>query len=234
MSETVIGPAVERAPAIRETPPLSYGFSPAIVTVLSPAGMQADAIRSLRTHLMAQHFNHGRRALAVCGPSANVGCSFIAANLAICLSQIGVKTLLIDGDLRRPTIDRMIQSPHTSGGLLQALKSEESAFGANIQSNILPNFSVMYAGQAVGNPQELLAGGRFRALMNYCLREYEATIIDTPPANTSTDARRISGVVGYGLIVTARDETFLNDVKTLGDQLMADRASVVGTLLNRA
>ena len=212
----------------------AYGFAPSVVALLSEGGAQAEAIRGLRTHVMARHLNEGRRALAVCAPSAGVGCSFIAANLAVSLSQIGVKTLLIDGDLRHPALDRMIRPPTASGGLVQALKSSELAIKASIDPDVLPNLSIMYAGQATANSQELLATERFRVLMNHCLREYDATIVDTPPANASSDARRISGVTGYSLIVTAKDKTFTKDVKTLCKQLHDDHAVVIGTLLNKA
>lgn len=212
----------------------SYGFAPSVVSVLAPSGPQAGAIRSLRTHLMAQHINLGRRALAVCGVSPGLGCSFTAVNLAVSLSQIGLKTLLIDGDLRRPEVDQLIRPPHDSGGLVQCLRTIDTAFGANIDSDILPNFSIMYAGQAAANPQELLAGDRFRSLMNYCLREYDITIVDTPPANSSSDARRISRAVGYSLIVTARNKTIVKDLKTLGSQLRADGTVVIGSVMNRA
>lgn len=218
----------------RGTDSHSYGLSPSIVTVLSEGGPQAEAIRSLRTHIMARHLDQGRRALAICAPSAGVGCSFVAVNLAISLSQIGVKTLLIDGDLRRPAVDRMIRPPRPPGGLVQALRSDDVAFKASIDNEVLSNFSIMYAGNAVSNPQELLATERFQTLMNHCLREYDATIVDTPPANTSSDARRISRVVGYSLIVTAKDRTFIKDVKTLGSELRADRAVVIGSLMNQA
>jgi capsular exopolysaccharide synthesis family protein len=183
---------------------------------------------------MAQHINLGRRALAICAPSANVGCSFVAANLAVSLSQIGVKTLLIDGDLRRPALDLLIRSPQPSPGLAQCLQSPDEPFGANIDTGVLPQLSVMYAGHAAANPQELLAGDRFRSLMKFCLREFDATIVDTPPANTSTDARRISGVAGYSLIVTQQNKTFVRDVMTLAGQLKADRAVVIGTVMNQA
>jgi capsular exopolysaccharide synthesis family protein len=212
----------------------AYGFALDMVAVLSPLDPRAEAIRALRTHVMAQHINLGRRALALCAPNADVGCSFVAANLAVSLSQIGVKTLLIDGDLRRPALDRLIRPPKVSPGLAQCLQSPDEAFGAHIDADVLPNFSVMYAGQATANPQELLAGDRFRSLMKFCLREFDATIVDTPPANTSTDARRISGVAGYSLIVAGRDKTFVRDVKTLSSQLKADRAVVIGTVMNQA
>jgi capsular exopolysaccharide synthesis family protein len=224
----------ERSSAERPDAAASYGFAPAVVTILSPLGPQAEAIRALRTHVMAQHINLGRRALAVCGPSGNVGCSFVAANLAVSLSQIGVKTLLIDGDLRRPALELLIRPPGVSSGLAQCLQSADDAFGAYINADVLPDFSVLYAGQATANPQELLAGDRFRSLMKFCLREFDATIVDTPPANTSTDARRISSVAGYSLIVTARNKTFVRDIKTLANQLKADRAVVIGTVMNQA
>jgi capsular exopolysaccharide synthesis family protein len=212
----------------------AYGFALDMVTVLSPLDPRAEAIRALRTHVMAQHINLGRRALAICAPNGGVGCSFVAANLAVSLSQIGVKTLLIDGDLRRPALDLLIRPPKVSPGLAQCLQAPEEAFGAHIDADVLPYFSVMYAGQATANPQELLAGDRFRSLMKFCLREFDATIVDTPPANTSTDARRISGVAGYSLIVAGRDKTFVRDVKTLTSQLKADRAVVIGTVMNQA
>jgi Mrp family chromosome partitioning ATPase len=100
--------------------------------------------------------------------------------------------------------------------------------------DVLPFLSILYAGQPASNAQELLAGDRFRALMNFCLREYDVTIVDTPPANSSSDARRIAGLIGYALIVASRDRTMVKDVQVLISQLQADRAAVVGTVMNRA
>jgi receptor protein-tyrosine kinase len=194
---------------------------------------QASAIRAVRTHVMAQHINHGRRALAICGPNKGVGCSFVAANLAVALSQIGVKTLLIDADLRNPTLDSLIRPPHTPLGLSGCLRSPDQPFGASIDEGVLPNLSIIYAGQPAANAHELLGGDRFKALMNFCMREFEATIVDTPPANASTDARRIGGVVGYSLIVMAKDKTFVKDVKTLMHELKSDGCTPIGTVLNQ-
>ena len=70
--------------------------------------------------------------------------------------------------------------------------------------------------------------------MGFCLREFDVTIVDTPPSNTSSDARQVGAVVGYGLIVTGRDQTFIEDVKTLAEQLQGVQARVIGTVLNKA
>jgi capsular exopolysaccharide synthesis family protein len=235
MSRNAISRRLEGGPLpIRVVPLTTEGheLSSSLLTLNAPNDAAAEAIRALRTHVMAQHIQEGRRALAICGPSAGVGCTFIAANLAVSLSQIGVKTLLIEGDLRRPNLQQYIRSAKPGPGLAQCLGSDDVGFGEVIDAEVLPNLSLMYSGGPAPAPQELLGGERFRSLMEFCLREYDATLVDTPPANTCADARRISTVVGYSLIVTRRHRSFVEDVKTLASQLEADRAKVVGTVLN--
>ena len=214
-------------------PPL--GFASSIVMVADPLGGQAEAIRGLRTHLVAQHVHEGRRALAVCGASPEVGCTFVAVNLAVAFSQIGLKTLLIDADLRQPSVNLTGGSSFSAVvGLRQYLDFARESISEGIEADVLPDLSVMYAGGVASNPQELLASNRFRLLMDFCLRQFDVTIIDTPPANSSSDARLIGSVAGYSLIVARRDESFVADIKTLADQLRSDGVGVVGTVLNDA
>jgi capsular exopolysaccharide synthesis family protein len=212
----------------------SYVFDGSLVTLSDPFNAPAEAIRALRTHIMAQHVNEGRRALAVCAASAGVGCTFVAANLAVALSQIGVKTLLIDGDLRNSGLDSVIRPPSPRAGLRQCLSSSDHDFGAYVEADVLPNLSIMYSGGVASQPQELLASDQFTGLMDYCLRDFDATIVDTPPANSCSDARRISTVAGYSIIVARRNKSLVNDVRTLARQLAGDHARVVGTILNEA
>ena len=208
-------------------------FAPGLFTLSDPGGEQAEAIRAIRTHVMAQHVDRGRRALAVCAPSRGVGCSFVAANLAVALSQIGVKTLLIDGDLQNPGISELIRPVSPRAGLASCLTSQVP-FGDCIDFEVAPNLSVMLAGRAVENSRELLAGDRFQMLADYCLREFDMTVVDTPPANSSSDVRRISTVLGYSLLVAGSHRTYVNDVKTLAEQLRSDHAKVLGAVLNWA
>ena len=212
-----------------------YALAESIVTISDPNGVQAEAIRAIRTHVMAQHINRGRRALAVCSPSRGVGCTFVATNLAVALARIGVKTLLIDGDLRHPAVQGLIRA-HTinNGGLVGCLETPDSAFNDYIDADVMPGLSVMFAGDGATDPQELLASDRFKALVGFCLREFDVTIVDTTPSNISSDARQVGAVVGYGLIVTGRDQTFVEDVKTLAEQLQGVQARVIGTVLNKA
>jgi len=212
----------------------SYSLSPEIVMIADPRGVRAEAVRALRTHIMAQHVNDGRRGLAVCGASAGVGTTFVAVNLAVALAQIGVKVLLIDGDLRQSQVDNFIHASRPVSGLQQCLQSDDLNMSSTIQPDVVENLSVMFAGGTPSNAQELLASDRFADLIDRCLRDYDLTIIDTPPANLCADSRRISTVAGYSLIVAKRHESFVGDIKALSAQLIEDRAHVVGTVMNEA
>jgi protein-tyrosine kinase len=221
-SQDAAGVALKDAPA----------YSPNLITLSAPLSSAAESIRVMRTHILAQHIQIGRRALAICAPSLGVGCSFVAANLAVALAQIGLKTLLVDADLRAPRIEEFIRPVMRPPGLVACLRAPASDIGDAIENDVLPNLSVFYAGEAASNTQELLARDWFEDVMKYCLREYDITIVDTPPANTSADARRIAHVVGYALIVARRNVTLVDDVRTLAEQFIDDHVKVVGTLMN--
>lgn len=197
-----------------------------------PAGLRAESIRVLRTHLAAQHLRDGRRSLAVCAPAADVGCSYVAANLAVGLAQTGVKTLLIDGNLRAPGLARLFGAGEAVPGLADCLADADLPLRDALHEEIVPGLSLLFAGRVGADAQELLGGAGFKALIDACVRDYDLTLIDTPPANAFADARRIASVMRYAMIVTQRDRTYVRDVRTLVDELRADRVRVVGTYLN--
>lgn len=210
----------------------SYELSPDLVTLSDSRPVEAEAIRTMRTHIMARHLEDGRRGLAMCAASRGAGCTFMATNLAVSLAQIGIKTLLIDGDLRMPGVEQVIRPLAGATGLKQCLTSPDLNPHDQIHSEVLPNLSVLYAGGVADNAQELLGTAAFTALIDRCLRDFEFTLIDTPPTNRCADARRIISVVGYGVIVAKRNVSFLNEVASLASQLQEDGAKVVGTVLN--
>jgi len=211
---------------------LSYKLSSDLVTLNDRSPVEAEAIRTMRTHIMARHVEDGRRGLAFCAPTGEVGCTFMAANLAVSLAQIGIKTLLIDGDLRSPSIEKLVQPTTPTQGLVQCLTSADQHPYDLIHPEVLPNFSILFSGGIADNAQELLGSERFKDLIDRCLRDFEFTIVDTPPINRCADSRRICTVVGYSVIVAKRNITYFADVNMLAAQLEEDGAKVVGTVLN--
>lgn len=211
---------------------LRYELSPDLVTLGDTRPAEAEAIRTIRTHIIARHLKGGRRGLAVCGPNEGVGCTFTAVNLAISLAQVGVATLLVEGNLRNPHLEHFIKPETTPIGLKQCCESEDRNLGDYIHPEVLPNLSVLYAGGMSDHAQEILAGEAFKWTMDRCLRDFEFTIIDTPPADLCADARRIGTIIGYSLIVCRSHVTLVSQVAQLAAQLQEDGARVVGTVLN--
>jgi capsular exopolysaccharide synthesis family protein len=211
---------------------VTYSFSDELIILSDPHGQGAEYIRALRTQIMAQHLEAGRRALAICEAAPRLGATFVAANLALSLAQAGVDTVLIDGNLRAPSLQNLIRPSRELPGLRNCLSSTDRAVGDYVQEDILPNFSVIFSGGAALNAQELLARGSFEQVIKTCMRDFTMTIIDTPPGNSCADCRRIASVAGYSMIVTRRHKGLVEDVKTLAGQLRAAHSTVIGTVLN--
>ncbi len=211
---------------------VAFSFSDELIILSDPHGQSAEYIRALRTQVMAQHMEAGRRALVVCEAAPHLGATFVATNLAVSLAQAGVDTLLIDGNLRTPSVQRFIRPDRELRGLRDCLASSTPTVGDFVHENIQPHLSVMFAGGSALNAQELLARTTFEQVINACMRDYTMTIIDTPPANSCADCRRIAHVGGYGLIVSRRHKGLVEDVKTLANQLRTAHCSVIGTVLN--
>lgn len=209
-----------------------YEFSPDLVTLNDARPAEAEAIRTIRTHIVARHLEDGRRGLAMCAARPGVGCTFTAVNLAVSLAQIGIKTVLIDADMRTPSVEHFIRPVTPTAGLKQHIASVDPSAPDLIHYEVIPNLAILYSGGVAENAQELLGADAFKALMERCLRDFEFTIVNTPPASTCADARRISTVVGYNVVVARRDVSYARELATLASQLEDDGAHVIGTVLN--
>lgn len=202
-----------------------------VVVVNSPASPAAEAIRALRTRIMAQHVQAGRRALAICGATEDSGCTFIAANLAVALAQIGVRTALVDADLRHSGLGSLLGTNGNGPGLSDYLADERLDIHELLHEPVLPCLSFISAGSPATSPQELLATARFASFANQLLREHQITIFDTTAANGCTDAQRVATVAGYSLVVARKHTSYVDDLVTLSKLLRADGSTVVGSVL---
>ena len=144
---------------------------------------------------------------------------------------MGISTLLVDGNLREPQIENFIRPPSLADGLRQCVADDVQPL-AYIHPEVIPNLSILYSGGVAPNAQELLGGAPFRSLIERCLRDFEMTIIDTPPLNQCADALRISSMIGYTLVVARTNVSKSRDLTALAHQLQEDGARVVGTVLN--
>jgi len=203
-----------------------------LVVISDPGTVRAETIRMLRTQVIAQHIKNGRRGLAVVGAADGHGCSYVAANLAAALAQVGFKILLVDANMRNPRQDQIFGIDPNAPGLSSFLTLQVARPERVVNANVLPGLALITAGPPTSRPQELLSGNRFRDGVNALLREYDLVIFDTPAANTNADALNVGGAAGYALIVGRANESYYKDINTLAGQLAAARCAVVGAVLN--
>jgi len=205
-----------------------------LIFLEEPQSITAESVRALRTRIMAQHLASGERAIALCAATANVGCSFIAANLAIACAQIGINTALVDTDIRAPMVHRLFGLPETGYGLADHLAQRAPKIDPCLQNGLVTSLTIVTAGSIPPNPQELLAAQRFQSFTEQITSRFDLTIFDTTPTNSCTDAQRVATVVGHALIIARKHTSFVSDVTTLSRLLRADRANLVGSVMTVA
>src|SRR5688500_13667091 len=180
------------------------GVSKELIAAWDPFNPVVEELRGVRTQLLIRWFNPegGRRTLVITSPCAREGRSFVAANLAVVFSQMGMRTLLVDADFRAPR-QQSIFNISDRFGLSSAL-SGRSDLSAAAPVAGLTGLAVLAAGPLPPNPLELLSRGSFAALLSKAQSEFDVILIDTPPVAGYAGACASTFRAG-GALVVARD-----------------------------
>ena len=169
----------------------------------------------------------------MCGASSGAGVTFVSTVVAMALAQVGARVLLIEANVRRPSLDVLLPPPTPDdAGLLGFLQGSVEDPASVIHPDVVPNVSLVYAGGKSADAADLFDTERFQHLVAYALRSYDLTLIDTPPANRCAETRRIAALAGYAAIVARRNETMAEDLGTLMKDLRLDRTEVIGSIFN--
>ncbi len=166
-----------------------------LVTLKKRDGLAAEAFRTLRAALTARdQLINGRRIFLFTSPLPGEGKTFSSSNFAVTLAQQGLRTLLIDADLRKPGIARLFSNRADQLGLTDVLSGELSLSEA-LTPVMIPNLHVLTAGHMVHDPSELLGTRAFDDLLRQCAQEYDRVVIDSTPCLVVSDtllfARRV-------------------------------------------
>ncbi len=195
-----------------------------------PHSPAAEAIRTLRT---GTHFSLGgdeARLLLVTSPSSGDGKSTVASNLAIAMSQVHGRVLLVDADLRRP---RQAEIFHVDAnvGLANTL-TDRTPVETAIHHRVLGTLDLLPCGKAPANPVELLNSSHFAEVLQQLLTQYDKIIIDSPPVIPVADARIISAVADSTLLVLRAELSTRRLAVAARDELRRVRAKRIGIVVN--
>lgn len=207
--------------------------SPEVAAAFQPSAPVVEQLRVLRSQLLLRWLNPevGGRALAIVSPESGDGRSFICANLAVVLSQLGQSTLLVDADLRRPQQQRLFGLDGRCGlsSVLAELAEPESAI---VQIPGLKGLSVLPAGPPPPNPQELLGGPVFGRLCAALKRQFDAVIFDTPAAGLSADYQSVARHAGGVVLLCRQGVTSASNMRAVLGPLEGCGVTAVGAILN--
>ena len=195
---------------------------PGLVVHQRPGSLAAEAYRGLRTGLEFARRPLDARVLLVCSPSPADGKSTVSSNLAVGLAQAGRRVLLIDGDLRKPSQDR-IHNLRRDPGLSQVLR-DAIDWRAAAQSTAVPGLDLMPTGPAVENPAELLMSGRFGSLVDELRRAYDLVLIDTSPLLYVADPTIVAPSAD-GIVLVVRP----SELKRAAAERVAEVLQMMGT-----
>lgn len=201
-----------------------------LVVAVEPYGAQAEAFRDLRSKIMANDETLGRQPLAVVSPDRGDGRTYVAANLAVTFSQLGERTVLVDGNLRDPGVHKLFGLKERAA-LSDLLNGRRPAKPFD-RSADLPGLFIMQVGAPPPNPLELLQQPMFGILLRELQREFDRVIVDTPPARHTADARVIAATCRQSVLVGRHGKTEARTMNLLVDRLRRTQATIAGVVLN--
>jgi capsular exopolysaccharide synthesis family protein len=202
-----------------------------LVTQVRPQSQMAESYRALRTSLLLSNLGAPPKIIMVTSALPQEGTTTTSINTAVVLAQKGVRVLLIDADLRRPSIHKTLgMGPHS--GLSNVLTGSITLEQAISSTAILPNLFVLPAGTPPPNPAELLASSNMREVLSELQLQYDHIVIDTPPTLSVTDAVVLSQRADAVVLVIRSGQTTKQALRRSRDILTQVSAKVVGVLLN--
>jgi capsular exopolysaccharide synthesis family protein len=204
-----------------------------LVTVHQPRSPVAEAYRMLRTNLQFSSVDKPLRTLLITSAVPGEGKSVTAANTAVIMAQSGKQVLLVDADLRRPSVHALFQVDDKVG-LTTALLEDEADLSSLLQTTDVPRLRVMATGPLPPDPSELLNSQHMTSLIESLLQEVDIVVFDTPPAVAVTDASVLAAKVDGVLLVIDCGHTRRGEARHSKEVLDAVGARVLGAVFNRA
>jgi capsular exopolysaccharide synthesis family protein len=203
-----------------------------LVTVREPRSPIAESYRALRTNIMISSVDEPIRTLVVTSPNPLEGKTTTVANLGVAMAQAGKLVLLVDADLRRPTLHKPFAASNERG-VTNLLLEDEPVLDDWLQETGTENLSILTSGPLPPNPSELLGSRKMRNLVERLEEEFDMVIFDTPPLLPVTDAVVLSMESDSILLVVDAGHTRRGTLRRATDTLQQLEINVIGAVLNR-
>ncbi len=194
-----------------------------------PSSLESEAFRALRTNVEYSPIGGESKVIVITSAQAQEGKTSVSVNLASSLTQINNKVVLVDCDMRRPSIHKKFSIANEDGLAEILIKKKQLK---DVVRNHNDKLSIITAGNKSPNPAEILADPQMEKLIEDMKREYDYIILDTPPIGTFADAQILAGKVDGVLLVVRANKTKRNLVLSAVNAVKKVNGKVIGTVIN--
>ena len=195
-----------------------------------PRSPASESYRILRTNILFSQVDESLRTIVVTSPGPSEGKSTIVANLAVVMAQAGNKTLVVDSDLRRPTVSALLGASGAVG--LTDVLSGKMGLEEVITPTRVDGLYVIGSGYLPPNPSEMLGSRKMKQVIAELSRGFEFVLFDSPPVLSVSDATELGARVDGVLLVVRCDVTAGGGLSRALSTMKAVHAKVVGIVLN--
>lgn len=208
------------------------GERPSLITLTRPSSVIAEQFRTIRTNIQFSMVDQDLKTIVITSAGPGAGKSTISANLAVTFASQGKKVLLVDADMRKPTVHKTFRLPNHDG--LTTLLTEKEVQISDIAHRAeTEGLFIITSGVIPPNPSELLASKRMDYLMNELEQIFDLIIFDMPPVVAVTDAQIMASKVDGTIFVIPKGLTNKDMVLKSKDLLEKVHANVIGAIFNR-
>lgn len=195
-----------------------------------PKSIVSEKVRGIRSNIMFSGVEE-IRSIIVTSEKPSAGKSIVSANIAITYAQAGYKTLIIDGDMRKPTQHYHFETTNYDG--LSNLIIGKSDFDKAIRSTRINNLDLLTSGPIPPNPSELIASTNFTNILDKLFSIYDFILIDTPPVISVTDAQVYLRNVDDCVLVIDTEDNNKNEIKKAKRLIEQADGHLLGAILNK-
>ena len=202
-----------------------------LVTKSDPKNPASEAYRVIRTSIQFAQAGKELKTIALTSCTPNEGKSTTVANLAIVLTQAGKSVLIMDCDMRNPTVHKNFNLSNKVG--LSSCISMGTAVADAVQATGIEGLDALTAGVIPPNPSELLGSERMKNILQRAKEEYDYVLIDTPPVLPVTDSLVLGSMVDGLILVIDSGEIKVEMAREVKNQLVNAGANILGVVLNK-
>ncbi|MCR9039575.1 CpsD/CapB family tyrosine-protein kinase [Bacillus sp. L381] len=201
------------------------------ISVLHHKSLVAEQYRTIRTNIEFSSVQTHLRSILVTSSVPGEGKSFSAANLAAVFAQQEKKVLLVDADLRKPTIHETYQLENVQG--LTNVLVGNASLSETVQKTLIDNLYILTSGPTPPNPAELLSSKAMGELIQEMYSRYSLVIFDSPPLLAVADGQILANQTDGSVLVVLSGKTKMDTVQKAKDALQQSKAKLLGALLNK-